>query len=69
MSNYRARNFSARDSFLRYAGAALKAQGYEVNVFGAVRPTHEFLKAYPSQTEAPGDAYLDVLMTDRKSVV
>lgn len=57
-----ARSFSGKDVFLRKTLEALKAGGYDAAEGPITRTERGFMKAYPSATDLPADAYLDISM-------
>jgi|SRR6185437_5166455 len=53
-------NYSAKDAFSLKLGAALKAQGYQVEFIPVTRPEKALLHDYHVATNIKVDAYLDV---------
>ena len=56
------KNFSGPDSLVRYTSEALTSAGYSTSVGSVPRQDLNFLKVYPTSTEVPGDAFLDIKM-------
>ena len=54
-------NFSARDRFIESLTARLQERGYTVSLVPVKRESTDFLTHYPTGSEPPVDAYLDLV--------